>query len=115
MGWVARAVGTLAAAFRLLVGLAHVLGGEPEPFGWESGVLATLMVAAAVAVAAAWWREPIGGPLVLAMGVAHSAFAVIASGHDHALAMLVTEGPFLLSGLLFLFLRRGAGLRRPVG
>jgi len=107
---VARVVCTLAALFWVLTGLAHAVV-EPAPLIWESWVLAALIVAAAVAVAIAWWRERIGGPAVLAVGVAFSTFALITSGHNHAFAMLITGGPFLLSGLLFLSLRPGAGLR----
>ena len=103
--WIARVVSTLAALLWVLTGVAHAVV-EPEPLIWESWVLAALILAAAVAVAITWRQERIGGPALVAVGVAFSTFALITSGHNHAFAMLVTGGPFLLSGLLYLLLRK---------
>ena len=101
LSWVGRVIGTLAAAFWLFVGIVSAIH-EPLPLNWESWVMATLMVISALAVAVSWWREGLGGALVLAAGIAHSTFALIASGHNHAFAMPISGGPFVLTGLLLL-------------
>jgi len=38
----------------------------------------------------AWWREGIGGTILVAIGIAHSAFAYIAVGYNKAFAVLVS-------------------------
>ena len=103
--WVARVIATVAALFWLLVGIAHAVV-DPEPLVWESWVIAALIVSACIAVGVAWWREGLGGLLILAVGIAHSTFALIVSGHNHVLAIAMMGGPFPLSGALFLLSRR---------
>jgi hypothetical protein len=49
-----------------------------------------------------WWREEIGGILLILVGVAHSVFAYIAAGHRKVYAVVITSVPFLLVGSLFL-------------
>lgn len=99
--WVARSVATAVAAFWLLVGVASGLTG-PDPWTAESTVMAALIVASAAAVAVAWRREGVGGAAVLGCGAAHSTFAYLSSGHHRGLAILISGGPFLLGGALFL-------------
>jgi hypothetical protein len=65
-------------------------------------VLAVLIVASALGVLIAWWREGIGGTIIVICAVAHSTFAYIASGHNKRFAMLITGGPLLVAGILFL-------------
>jgi hypothetical protein len=55
-----------------------------------------------LSVLIAWWRDGLGGTLVVVCAIAHSTFAAIASGHHHGLAVLISGGPFLLVGILFL-------------
>jgi hypothetical protein len=88
----------LAAGFWLFVGLIHAIVAitavaEPEPWTWESPLLAGLIVASALSVLIAWWREGIGGTIIVICAVAHSTFAYIASGHNKGFAMLITGGP----------------------
>jgi hypothetical protein len=99
--WLARSVGTLVAGFWLLVGVVSGLV-EEAPWDWESSVLAVLIVASAASVAAAWRWERSGGIAVVACGLAHCAFALIASGHSKGFAVLISGVPFLLVGGLFL-------------
>ena len=99
--WIARILGTLVAGFWLVIGILSGLG-EPKPWEPESLIMAGLMIASAMAVGTAWWRERRGGILVIACGVAHMVFALIASGHNHGFAMLISGGPYLLVGILFL-------------
>ena len=75
---------------------------EPEPWTLESTIMAGLIVASALGVLIAWWREGIGGVVVVVCAVAYSTFAYVVAGHNKALAVSVSGGPFLLAGLLFL-------------
>jgi hypothetical protein len=99
--WIARGLGTLVAGFWVLIGVLEAIAGS-DPWTAESNVLATLIVAAALAVAAAWWREGIGGFLILLVGAAHFVFAFVAAGHNKLFAVAITGVPFLLVGTLFL-------------
>ena len=99
--WLARGIGTLAAGFWLIVILITAFVGDEE-FTFQSWILIILIIASAWSVVAAWGWELIGGACVLACGLAHAVFALISSGHNHALAVAVSGVPFLLSGSLFL-------------
>ena len=100
----ARSVGVAASALWLVPLLGSVIAGE----GVESGELAetigvVLLAALNVAgVAIAFGRERPGGWFLIATGSAFSLFALASAGRNHALAMLVSGGPFVVSGLLFL-------------
>jgi hypothetical protein len=98
---IARGVGSLVAAFWLFMGVAHGIH-ETGPMTLESVIMAVLMVTSISGVCLAWWREGTGGTVVLLSGVAHSTFAYFAAGHNTAYAMLISGGPFLLIGSLFL-------------
>ena len=100
------AVGSVVAGFWVLIGALLLLAGD-DPWTWESGVLASLIVASAVAVAVAWRRQRLGGLLVLVCGAGHSLFAYVASGHNRGFAMSLAGLPLLLAGALLL-----AGLER---
>lgn len=45
-------------------------------------------------------------------GIAHSTFAFFAAGHNKALAVVISGGPFLLAGILFLVFWRSAARSR---
>jgi hypothetical protein len=94
-------MGAVVAGFWLFMGIGHAIDGS-EPFTAESAVMATLMSASVLGVLIAWRREGLGGAIVVACGVAHSTFALFAAGRNHVFAMLVSGGPFLLIGVLFL-------------
>ncbi len=99
--WTARGAGLLVVGCWLFIALMGALGGS-EPWTWESGVLLGLALTAAVGVAVGWRREWAGGKVLLAVAIAQGAFAYLASGHNRGLAILVSGGPFLIVGLLFL-------------
>ena len=99
--WIARGLGTLVAGFWVFIGMLEAIFGS-DPWTVESTVLAVLIVAAAVAVTVAWWREGIGGSLLLLVGIAHGVFAFVAAGHNKLFAVAITGVPVLLVGLLFL-------------
>ncbi|RMF69345.1 MAG: hypothetical protein D6743_01960 [Calditrichaeota bacterium] len=111
--WSARGVGSLAAASWLFVIIAGAVAKE-EPWTSESTVLTVLGAASALGVLIAWRKEGLGGLLLVACGIAGNIFGWIAAGRNKAVAMLVTGGPFVVAGLLFigswwLLRRRTAG------
>ena len=99
--WIARGLSTLVAGFWVFIGILEEIAGS-DPWIVESTVLAMLIVAAALAVAAAWWREGIGGILLILVGIAHCVFAFVAAGHNKLFAVAITGVPFLLVGTLLL-------------
>jgi hypothetical protein len=94
-------LGTLAAGFWVFIGILEAIAGS-DPWTIQSTVLAVLIIAGAVAVAVAWWREGIGGSLLLLVGLAHGVFAFVAAGQNKLFAVAITGVPFLLTGFLFL-------------
>ena len=75
---------------------------ESRPWTLEDMIMAGLVTTSALGVLMAWWREGIGGIILVICAAAHSTFAYIVAGHNKALAMLVSGGPFFLIGSLFL-------------
>jgi hypothetical protein len=112
--WIARGLGSLVAGLWLLTGILHAFV-EPEPWTLESSILAVLIIASAVGVLIAWWREGIGGTIVVVVGIAYSAFAWVAAGHNKGFAMLISGGPFLVVGTLFLVSWWSSDKQRPAG
>ena len=98
---VARGVGSFVAAFWLFAGIGSGMA-ESGPMGLEDAIMAVLITSTVVGVAVAWWRERIGGTMLLVCAVAHSTFAYFAAGHNKGFAMLISGGPWLVVGLLFL-------------
>jgi len=109
---IARALGTLMAAFWLFIVVMSVLY-EPGPLDVESAILAVLILFSVAGVILAWFREGPGGAVLVLVGLAHCAFAYIAAGHNQAFAILVSGGPFLLIGLLFLLVWRRLKASQP--
>lgn len=99
--WLARGIGSFVAAYWLFMGLAYGIG-EPTPWEAEDVTMACLILASVLGVIVAWWREGIGGLLLVIVALAHSIFAYIAAGHSRGFAVLISGGPFLLIGGLFL-------------
>lgn len=110
---IARAMGTLLVVGWLFTGIVGALFGR-EPWTWESTIMAVLILTLSLGVAIAWCREGPGGAIVLAGGIAFTAFAYFSAGRNKGYAMLVSGVPFLAVGALFLAthwrVRRG---RRP--
>ncbi len=101
MRWIARGVGSLVVAFWLFMGIAYDIV-ESRPWTLEDMIMAGLVTTSALGVLMAWWREGIGGTILVICAAAHSTFAYVVAGHNKALAMLISGGPFLLIGSLFL-------------
>ncbi len=74
---------------------------DPEAIG-----LATLVVVNVGAFLAALRYERWGGIATLIAGSAFSAFALATAGHNHWLAALVSGGPFIFAGAMFLLADR---------
>jgi MYXO-CTERM domain-containing protein len=70
--------------------------------GWLLAVRRPGLCHKTAGVLTAWWRERIGGIVLLVIALAHGTFALISSGHNRGFAVLISGGPFLLIGLLFL-------------
>ncbi len=100
-GWIARGLGTLAGAWWLLSGVAHIIWGR-EPWTLEGALLAVLIVANVTGVALAWWRERLGGAVLALAGAALCVFAYVTAGHNKGFAVLVSGAPFFMAGVLFL-------------
>jgi hypothetical protein len=101
MRWIARGIGSLVVAFWLFMGIAYDIV-ESRPWTLEDMIMAGLVTTSALGVLIAWWREGIGGIILVICAAAHSTFAYVVAGHNKALAMLISGGPFLLIGSLFL-------------
>jgi hypothetical protein len=61
-----------------------------------------LVAAVALGVLIGWWREAIGGAALVIVAITFSAFAWVTAGHSKGFAMLISGGPFLVAGTLFL-------------
>ena len=101
MCWLARGIGSAVAGLWLLIGVLHGIGGS-DPWTWESTVITVLVAALTLGVLIGWWKEAIGGVVLVTVAMVFSAFAWVTAGHNKGFAMLVSGGPFLVAGTLFL-------------
>ena len=102
--WGARIIGSLASTywtFAMIAGGLAELDSNAEPPAPEGAVLFGLVVVSTLGVLLAWRREKIGGLIVLAGGVALSAFAYVTASRYKLFAILVSGAPFLVAGALF--------------
>ncbi|MGD8815339.1 MAG: hypothetical protein PVI78_12775 [Anaerolineales bacterium] len=99
--WGARILGLIFVGLWLLISLMMVVV-EGIGEGVEDRIMVVLILSSTIAFAVAWWYEGIGGMLLVIVGIAHSMFAFFSAGHNVGLAMLISGGPFLLAGALFL-------------
>ncbi|HEY70359.1 MAG TPA: hypothetical protein G4O08_07240 [Anaerolineae bacterium] len=99
--WAARILGLIFVGFWLFISVMMVVQ-EGIGKGVEDRIMAGLILCSTAAFIVAWWREGIGGVFLMVAGIAHSTFALFSAGHNVGLAMLISGGPFLLIGGLFL-------------
>jgi len=97
--WAGRILGTCSGAFWLFMGIVSTVAGQ-DPWTGESTMLAILIAAAAAGAGIAWWREDIGGIVLLASGIGHGIFGYLAAGHRRYVPVLIAGLPFSLAGLL---------------
>ena len=106
MRWVARGLGTLVAAAWLFVLVGSIFEpSEPESLEgamFEGAILSVLALVAIAGVALAWWRELLGGTILVADGWGLVVFALLTAGRNRGLAVLSSGAPFFVAGLLFL-------------
>ena len=100
--WVARGIGSLAGVVWLFTIIASTVLEGSEEVTWEGGILAGLVIVATAGILIAWWQEGIGGTIAVIGGVALGVFASVSAGRNDAQAVLVSGGPFLIAGILFL-------------
>jgi hypothetical protein len=101
-GVAARIVGTTASIWWIFVLVVTALTEGLDTIEAEGMVLGALILFAVIGVAIGFAREDTGGVIALVAGVALAVFAVITAGRNHWLAVLVSGGPFILTGVLFL-------------
>jgi len=99
--WIARGIGSLVVALWLFMGIGYGIV-ESGPRTLEDAIMTGLIITSTLGVLIAWWREGIGGTVLVICAVAHSTFAYIVAGHNKGFAMLISGGPFSLIGILFL-------------
>lgn len=105
MRWIARGIGSLVGVLCLLIGITEVIWGHTPPSpeaSLQGAMLAGLVIIAVLGVLIAWWREGIGGTVMVIGAVALSTFAYVTAGRNKVFAMLISGGPFLVAGMLFL-------------
>jgi len=106
--WIARILGSVFALFWLFIVVAPG-SDDPQPVHWESIVIALLVGVSVIAVVIAWFRERLGGALIVFVGAAFSVFALITSGagvESKLIAVMGSGVPFLIVGVLFLLSSR---------
>jgi hypothetical protein len=114
MRWLARGIGSAVAGLWLVIGLLRGIG-DSEPWTWESTAITLLVVASVLGVLIGWRREAIGGIILVTMAAVFSAFAWATAGHNKGFAMLISGGPFLVAGVLFLASWRRTGTLAATG
>lgn len=103
--WIARGVSIFVAAVWVVMGIVPALFESPA-WTLEDKVMAGLTTACLASILIAWFRESVGGALLILCGVAHCTFAYFAAGRSIPLAMAISGGPFMVIGVLFLLARR---------
>ncbi len=107
--WSARVIGFLGVLMWTFALVANTMAGEGEDGVTAEGVaLAILAAGNTLAFLVANRYQHVGGLLSVFTGVAFSAFAMATAGHNHLLAALVSGGPFIAAGVLFMLAGRFA-------
>lgn len=105
MRWAARIISLLAAATWLLIMLVNVMCEMVVgciTITWETGMLVFLAVVSVLITVFAWRRERLGGFVMLLWGLAFAIIAYATSSPYQIVSALVSGGPFILAGGLFL-------------
>jgi hypothetical protein len=102
----ARVLGLLDLGVWLVFALADLFAPTGPPTTTRVSVegmsLMVILCAFAFAFILAWWREGQGGALLLAVGLAFGAFAYTLARFNNAKIAVISGGPVLLVGGLFL-------------
>ncbi len=100
--WAARVIGITAGAYWVIGLIVGSIAEFGTPVPIEGFILAGLITINAAGVIIAWWKEKIGGIIIVAAAASLCTFSYIEAGHNKILAMLFSGFPFLVSGILFL-------------
>jgi heme/copper-type cytochrome/quinol oxidase subunit 2 len=95
----ARTIGSMIAVVWLLAGIGYAI---LDPWTFTSELVIAFLFFLALSVGIAWWKEGIGGIMLVVLSVAFSIFACVAATHNRALAAFLSGVPFLIDGILFL-------------
>ena len=107
--WTARIIGLTASLMWLFILIASLI---EEGFGamvTEGMMLGALVGIAVIGVVVGISNEETGGAIALPAGIALAVFAAVTAGRNHWLAILVSGGPFMISGTLFMLSARRDG------
>jgi hypothetical protein len=102
--WIARILGGLAVIF---FGMFFIGEGIPDLFNDETGQLQSMMLLLGFAIMGyifSWKREKEGGIVMSVSGVLMGLYLLYQGGFKDSVAMLVYALPFLIPGLMFLWL-----------
>jgi len=99
----ARIIGLLASIFWGGSLLLHVIFEKEKDLSLEGFLLTILVVLNIVGVITAWKNEKTGSIIIIISSIALAVFTYISAGRNEAFAVLVSAGPFLAAGILFLF------------
>lgn len=94
-------IGTIASVFWIVV-LVLSAFTESEPVTWEGVLLFLLVAGASTGIAISYRRLRMGTHVVLTFAFLLGIFAIASAGHNHWLAVLISAGPFIVAGVLFL-------------
>jgi hypothetical protein len=91
----------------VISGLAHAIQGisaipDREPVTAEGVMVAVLFSGGVIGVLIAWWRERIGGLVLVVDAIALAVLIYVTAGHNRLGAALLIPSPLLASGILFL-------------
>jgi hypothetical protein len=103
--WTARTIGVIVALFWIIMIIAAAIA-ESSSLTFEGFFIAVMVIGNSAGVILSWTNERKGGLITLLFGISFCIFALISAGRNHLLAMLVSGGPFVLVGVLFLIVSR---------
>ena len=96
---VARVLGSMISVLWLLGGIGY---STLDPWTWKPELVIAFLFFLALSVGIAWWKEGVGGIMLIVLSVAFSIFACVAATHNRVLAVFLSGAPFLVVGILFL-------------
>jgi hypothetical protein len=100
--WAARAIGTIAAVFFVLMLIGSALSEGLGPVTTESVTLVLLVAVALAGCAVSWWRDMTAGVLLILTSIGFAVHIGCFAGHGHALAWSIIGLPYLVAGVLIL-------------
>ncbi|GMQ62704.1 DUF7670 domain-containing protein [Vallitalea maricola] len=106
--WIARVISSLSIAFFLFIFIGECISNF-GPLTLEGVMIAGFAVVLMVGVLISWWKEGIGGIILIISGVIFAIFIYLTAGTNRILASTLISSPFWTSGVLFLIIRYKIG------